>query len=99
MLIKWAKRNIRRLLLLVAIVTFTAIVIELTVRQYCVCTVCEVVGQPPEPCRCTSLARHYLRRALGQNDFDDSSTSRDRDDRNQNEASESKSQGPCAYVR
>jgi hypothetical protein len=95
MLIKWAKGNFRWLLLLVAIFSLTGIAIELTVRQYCVCSLCVFVGQPPEPCHCTSLASHYLRRALGHDDFD-FYTNQNKDRRIQNKASISQSQMPCS---
>ena len=99
MLIKWAKGNIRWLVLLVAIFSFTAIAIELTVRQYCVCSLCVFVGQPPEPCHCTSLASHYLRRALGRDDFYFDFTNQNKDHRIQNNASISQSQVPCSVGR
>jgi hypothetical protein len=97
MLIKWAKGNTRRLVLLVSIfILFTGIAIELTVRQYCVCSLCEFVGKPPEPCHCTSLASHYLRRAMGRNDFDFDSTNQNQNHRIHNNASISQSQSPCS---
>jgi hypothetical protein len=99
MIIKWAKGNIRWLVLLVAIFSFTGIAIELTVRQYCVCFPCAFVGQPPAPsCHCTSLAGHYLRRALGHDDFD-FYTNQNKDHRIQNNTSISQSQVPCSVGR
>ena len=98
MLIKWVKGNIRRLVLLVAIFSFTGIAIELTVRQYCVCSLCVFVGQPPDPCHCTSLASYYLHRALGHDDFS-FYTDQNGDHRIQNNASISQSQVPCSVGR
>jgi len=98
MLIKWAKGNIRWLVLLVAIFSFTGIAIALTVGQYCVCFPCVIVGQPPVPCHCTSLASHYLRRALGRDDFY-FFTNQNKDHRIQNSASISQSQVPCSAGR
>jgi len=96
MIIKWVRRNIRRLALLVAIFSFTGIAIGLTVRQHCVCFLCEIVGQPPVPCHCTSLASYYLRRALGRSDFEYFPLSQSKNHGIQNEASESSPQAPCS---
>ena len=95
MLIKWVKGNIRRLVLLVAIFSLTGIAIELTVRQHCVCFPCVFVGKPPVPCRCTSQASYYLRRALGRDDFYFDSD-QNKDHRIQNNANISQSKAPCS---
>lgn len=95
MLIKRATGNIRRIVLIVAIFSFTGTAIVLTVKQHCECLLCEFVGQPPVPCHCTSLASYYLRRALGRNDSYFDSTNH----RIENRAGKSQSQEPCSVGR
>lgn len=65
--IKWTKTK-GRLALFVMLLALTLISVVFMAMPYCVCSMCRIIGQPPIPCRCTSLASQLFQSAFGHNE-------------------------------